>query len=384
MKKNTRNFLVLAGSLAVLGLVYGGARLINYTVEKSNEKKESEEEAANTFYLSEMEQPLKLTFTNESGTYSFTYDSAGETWSYDGDEHFPVAQSYLTTLAGDMKSLKAERKLDEVDEDRSLYGLDEPSEVITVKDDDTEITVNIGDKNSYSGDYYAEVEGSDDVYTISSSLYTAAGYSLDDLLDKEAFPTISSSNISKISLSESDNETSFSKEVTMEPATEEETEEASSEDDSSSAPDASEGESTAETKDSSNESEYEEEGSTEETTEELVEVTTWTRTDSNGDEVLEDTTDLETALTNITSLEFADCADYYADETELSEYGFGENDSVKTLTIVYTSLDDDVTLTLSIGGQDEDGSCYYVKMDDSDAINTVDAASIDTILEFFK
>ena len=57
---------------------------------------------------------------------------------------FPVTQSYLTSISSDLKSFTAERKLEEVQDDLSVYGLDNPSCTITAKgSDDTEVTIQI-------------------------------------------------------------------------------------------------------------------------------------------------------------------------------------------------------------------------------------------------
>ena len=170
MTKNTKKLLGLVGALAVLGGAYGTIVLINQHNEEKEAEQSKAEKEANTFYLSQMEEPVSISYTNSYGTFAFSYDTENETWSYDSDEHFPVTQSYLTSISSDLKSFTAERKLEEVQDDLSVYGLDNPSCTITAKgSDDTEVTIQIGSLNSYNSDYYAKVEGSDDIYTIASS-----------------------------------------------------------------------------------------------------------------------------------------------------------------------------------------------------------------------
>ena len=167
MTKNTKKLLGLVGALAVLGGAYGGIVWINQNNEEKAAEQSKAEKEANTFYLSQMEEPVSISYTNSYGTFAFSYDTENETWSYDSDEHFPVTQSYLTSISSDLKSFTAERKLEEVQDDLSVYGLDNPSCTITAKgSDDTEVTIQIGSLNSYNSDYYAKVEGSDDIYTI--------------------------------------------------------------------------------------------------------------------------------------------------------------------------------------------------------------------------
>ena len=201
MTKNTKKLLGLVGALAVLGGAYGGIVWINQNNEEKAAEQSKAEKEANTFYLSQMEEPVSISYTNSYGTFAFSYDTENETWSYDSDEHFPVTQSYLTSISSDLKSFTAERKLEEVQDDLSVYGLDNPSCTITAKgSDDTEVTIQIGSLNSYNSDYYAKVEGSDDIYTIASSYVSDISNDISALQEKESFPTITSTSITDVQL----------------------------------------------------------------------------------------------------------------------------------------------------------------------------------------
>ncbi len=378
----------LVGALAVLGGAYGGIVLINqHNEEKATEQSKAEKEA-NTFYLSQIEEPVAISYTNSYGTFAFSYDTENETWSYDDDEHFPVTQSYLTSLSSDMKGLTATRKLEEVQDDLSVYGLDNPTLSITAKgSDDTEVTVLIGSVNSYSSDYYAKVEGADDIYTIASDYISDISNDISTLQAKESFPTIASTSVSNVQLVKDGVTLEMEKEVTEEPATEEETtENASAEAENGSESDVSDAEITkAQTveaateaesvSDSSNSSEEE----SEEETVEMVEVTRWVFTQDNKTQRVDEDDDIHDLLVNIVGLTFNDCVDYYADETEKADYGL--TDGATVLTLTYTSVDEEKTLKLTIGNTTDDDAYYYVSMDGSDEVNTVSKESIDTILD---
>lgn len=372
MTKNTKKLLGLVGALAVLGGAYGGIVLINqHNEEKAAEQSKAEKEA-NTFYLSQMEEPVSISYTNSYGTFAFSYDTENETWSYDSDEHFPVTQSYLTSISSDLKSFTAERKLEEVQDDLSVYGLDNPSCTITAKgSDDTEVTIQIGSLNSYNSDYYAKVEGSDDIYTIASSYVSDISNDISTLQEKESFPTITSTSITDVQLSKDGITLDMEKEVTQEPATEEvETESESSESES----EVSEEETTKAVSDST------EEGLTEEeSTVEMVDVTRWVFTQDNKTQRVDESDDIHDLLVNMVGLTFNDCADYYADEEEKESYGLTDNAAV--LTITYQSGEEETTLKLTIGATTEDDAYYYVSMDDSDQVNTVSKESLDAVLD---
>ena len=372
MTKNTKKLLGLVGALAVLGGAYGGIVWINQNNEEKAAEQSKAEKEANTFYLSQMEEPISISYTNSYGTFAFSYDTENETWSYDSDEHFPVTQSYLTSISSDLKSFTAERKLEEVQDDLSVYGLDNPSCTITAKgSDDTEVTIQIGSLNSYNSDYYAKVEGSDDIYTIASSYVSDISNDISALQEKESFPTITSTSITDVQLSKDGITLDMEKEVTQEPATEEaETESESSESESK----VSEEETTKAVSDST------EEGLTEEeSTVEMVDVTRWVFTQDNKTQRVDESDDIHDLLVNMVGLTFNDCADYYADEEEKESYGLTDNAAV--LTITYQSGEEETTLKLTIGATTEDDAYYYVSMDDSDQVNTVSKESVDAVLD---
>ena len=372
MTKNTKKLLGLVGALAVLGGAYGGIVWINQNNEEKAAEQSKAEKEANTFYLSQMEEPISISYTNSYGTFAFSYDTENETWSYDSDEHFPVTQSYLTSISSDLKSFTAERKLEEVQDDLSVYGLDNPSCTITAKgSDDTEVTIQIGSLNSYNSDYYAKVEGSDDIYTIASSYVSDISNDISALQEKESFPTITSTSITDVQLSKDGITLDMEKEVTQEPATEEaETGSESNESESK----VSEEETTKAVSDST------EEGLTEEeSTVEMVDVTRWVFTQDNKTQRVDESDDIHDLLVNMVGLTFNDCADYYADEEEKESYGLTDNAAV--LTITYQSGEEETTLKLTIGATTEDDAYYYVSMDDSDQVNTVSKESVDAVLD---
>ena len=280
----------------------------------------------------------------------------------------------MTSISSDFKSFTAERKLEEVQDDLSVYGLDNPSCTITAKgSDDTEVTIQIGSLNSYNSDYYAKVEGSDDIYTIASSYVSDISNDISALQEKESFPTITSTSITDVQLVKDGTTIDMEKEVTQEPATEEETTENASEE-AETGSEVSEEETTKAVSDST------EEGLTEEeSTVEMVDVTHWVFTQDNKTQRFDESDDIHDLLVNMVGLTFNDCADYYADEEEKESYGL--TDDATVLTITYQSGEEETTLKLTIGATTEDDAYYYVSMDDSDQVNTVSKESVDAVLD---
>lgn len=67
MTKNTKKLLGLVGALAVLGGAYGTIVLINQHNEEKKAEQSKAEKEANTFYLSQMEEPVSISYTNSYG-----------------------------------------------------------------------------------------------------------------------------------------------------------------------------------------------------------------------------------------------------------------------------------------------------------------------------
>lgn len=351
MQKGMKQLLVLCGAAVVLGGAYAGLTAWNTWSDKKKSEEEKEAEEAAKIYLSQMENVDKLSVTNPTGSFSFTYNEEEETWSYDKDEHFPVKQSEVTSITSDLEDLTAVRKFDEPDE-LSVYGLDEPAYEITASYGDSEsVTMKIGNSSTASGDYYLILDGDSSVYTVSSSFVDTLLINETDLLNKESFPSILSNSITSIQL-EKDGTTSEIYEDERETV---ETEEATEETETGAVSDETETESESETAAMEN---Y------------------WTRKTDTGSEEIDEPTDLLTAAAGIT---FDDCADYYLEDSEAASYGLAEEDNPAVLTITYRSVGEETQTQLLIGSKNEDGSEYYVKLKDSNMVNTVSTETIDSI-----
>ena len=97
---------------------------------------------------------------------------------------------------------KVKRVLENVD-DLTEYGLDSPSNSVTVTTDDGTTKFNIGDENTSTNQYYIAKDDEDStVYVVSSSTVTPFMNSLYDYAQGEDFPTIDSSTVKKVQVSQ--------------------------------------------------------------------------------------------------------------------------------------------------------------------------------------
>lgn len=84
---------------------------------------------------------------------------------------------------------------------------------------------------------------------------------------------------------------------------------------------------------------------------------------------------VETLISEIEALEWSSLLAVGASAEELAEYGLDD----QSATLVCVLGDDDDSIELLIGGMDEDGE-YYARLPDSDMIYTMDAESVEAVL----
>jgi hypothetical protein len=162
MKKNAKTLIILAAVLVVCIGAY-----IGVAVHKANvSKKESAETAAAQIYPSDWGTPVKIAYTADGSSLSFTFEDTS--WYYDGDRDLPLKQSSLTGLVSVLDALSAVRTFDAA-ADLSQYGLDAPAYTVTSTDGNgNALTLLVGGK---SGDnYYAMKNGGGEIYTIAGDL----------------------------------------------------------------------------------------------------------------------------------------------------------------------------------------------------------------------
>ena len=161
-----KNYGLLAGCLVVaaLGVIYAGVGAYqDHTKEKERQQAETEK-----IYMTDFSDIEAISYDNDGNVLAFTKD--GDSWTYDGDDQFPVNTTRMDSLAGTVKKLPAVRRLEGGD-DLAAYGLDTPLRRVTVSADDGKtVTILIGDKTD-GGNYYAVIDGQNVPCLISSSLF---------------------------------------------------------------------------------------------------------------------------------------------------------------------------------------------------------------------
>lgn len=330
MKKQRVLLIVLAVLIIALAGVYFALRGWNQTQEEG-----AEEQSVPVAALSDI---TALSITNQYGTYAFTKGEEG--WSYDADSAFPLDGSYLDTVADVLSDLTAQRAFEEPDA-LSGYGLDDPACSVSARTGaGEELTVLVG--NTVGGNYYAKTDAADTVYTISSGLYNALDYQLNDLVAVEDIPAAGEAALVSLQVTHSGAQFTLTKQTEETPTAQESDPETSADPESSEAP-------------------------AESTQPEVTYHWLLDGTEVEKGEVL------STALGELAYLGFDACYEYAPDETVLAQCGL---DSPALRLVVTTQ---DKAYALSIGGTDE-GGAYYARLNDDGPVYLLNADSAQALI----
>ena len=182
--KRAKKMVLLLCVLAVMIGGYFGVQQLNRT--------ESVLETADSFDLTAkaIGDLTGLSWTKDETVYSFVYDN--DTWTTADQPSWPVLQSSVQTMAENLISLQANRKLENV-KNLADYGLESPVFTVTASwKDGTQTTYNMGDATPFADGYYLSISGQDGIiYTIASSLLDTFNKTQKDLTAKEAIPSVS-------------------------------------------------------------------------------------------------------------------------------------------------------------------------------------------------
>ena len=196
MKKSTKLVSAVV-VLAVLGGVYVG---LNTYVSKEEKTESSEEESKTEVFSMKTDDIKSLEFIVDKK--EVTFEKKDDSWVKKDETAFPVNQTTLDSAASAIKKVEADRVLEDV-EDLTEYGLDSPSNTVTVDTADGTTKFNIGDENTSTNQYYISKDDDDStVYVVAADTVSPFMDSLYDYAQGEDFPTIDSSTVKKVQVSE--------------------------------------------------------------------------------------------------------------------------------------------------------------------------------------
>ena len=208
MKKKSMNLITAVAVLVVLSGAYVGVKTY---VAKQEEKENAEEEEEKTQIFSissEDVQSIKFVIDKKE----VTFEKNNDEWVKSDERDFPVDQDKLTEAIGSLNNVEADRVLDNVT-DTTEYGLDDPTNTITITDKDGKETVlHVGMENASTSQYYVE-NGEDEskIYVVADSVFQPFMKTLYDYAKAGTFPVIDSSTISNVTVDENDDSYTLTK-----------------------------------------------------------------------------------------------------------------------------------------------------------------------------
>lgn len=208
MKKKSMNLITAVAVLVVLSGAYVGVKTY---VAKQEEKENAEEEEEKTQVFSissEDVQSIKFVIDKKE----VTFEKNNDEWVKSDERDFPVDQDKLIEAIGSLNNVEADRVLDNVT-DTTEYGLDDPTNTITITDKDGKETVlHVGMENASTSQYYVE-NGEDEskIYVVADSVFQPFMKTLYDYAKAGTFPVIDSSTVSNVTVDENDDSYTLTK-----------------------------------------------------------------------------------------------------------------------------------------------------------------------------
>lgn len=209
MKNKTVKMISSVVVLAVLCGAYFGVKTY---VAKQEEQENSEDEDQATNVLTVSTPDIKsLKFIIDKKEVTFEKD--GDSWVKQDETAFPVSQDKVDEAAEAISSVDADRVLENV-EDLYEYGLDNPSNTITITTGEGEKTsIRVGMENESTSQYYINKDDDrETVYVVSASTVEPFMNGLYDYAQMETFPQIDASNIYKVEMKDEDSAYNLEKE----------------------------------------------------------------------------------------------------------------------------------------------------------------------------
>lgn len=181
MKKQKKQLIALCILLLICIVAWVGLTKWN----KSQEQKKQEEEETSKVTVTDVNTEDVNAFSYQYNNETLSFVKEDGTWYYEADKSISLDQDTMETLVATAAQLTAEQKIKDY-EDLSEYGLDTPSNTITLTTGDGTTTLLIGNKNDMLSQYYVKTDQSDSIYLAGSAVYTTYQKGIADLTVTES------------------------------------------------------------------------------------------------------------------------------------------------------------------------------------------------------
>lgn len=181
MKKQKKQLIALCILLLICIVAWVGLTKWN----KSQEQKKQEEEEASKVTVTDVNTEDVNAFSYQYNNETLSFVKEDDTWYYEADKSISLDQDTMETLIATTAQLTAEQEIKDY-EDLSEYGLETPSNTITLTTGDGTTTLLIGNKNDMLSQYYVKTDQSDSIYLAGSAVYTTYQKGIADLTVTES------------------------------------------------------------------------------------------------------------------------------------------------------------------------------------------------------
>lgn len=213
MKRQKKQLLLL---LVVLLLGVGAFALLSFV---NRQKDTGVQDTKITVCQIDPAEVVGFSVEAEDGSYHYTRQN--EEWSCLESAELDLDEDKIETMLNNVKKLSAS---DRVENPTSLsdYGFDQPKIRITISTEQGDTTISVGGYNELLSLYYLNVDGTQEVYLMTGSLYTAFHKTPEDL--EAAAETETETETGVESETETESKTEAETETVADPETEIESE----------------------------------------------------------------------------------------------------------------------------------------------------------------
>jgi len=176
MKRNKKLLILLAAFVVILV-----ATLILSGVE---DKKEDIKTNGESIISIDTSKVTTLYWKYDNSQFSFHKD--GDTWIYDADEAFPVAEEAIENLLDTFKEFKASFTIENAD--KKQYGLAFPSLTIKFTADGNDYEIGLGNMSSMDSQRYASI-GDGNVYLLPTDPCEVFEIGIEELIENDTIPS---------------------------------------------------------------------------------------------------------------------------------------------------------------------------------------------------
>ena len=189
-----KKLYILAGILVV-------ACLVTFGVTRYEARKENIQNSGEVVLELPTDSVTDLSWEYDGQSLAFRKEDG--TWTYDGDDAFPVDQDKIAELLDPFASFGAAFIIQDA-EDLGQYGLSDPTCTIHISTEDTDYTILLGDYSTMDSQRYVSI-GDGNVYLVADDPLDLFDAQLSELIQNDEIPDLDT--ITQLSVSGPDDYT---------------------------------------------------------------------------------------------------------------------------------------------------------------------------------